>query len=158
MIINTGIAEEDRRAVLAVLNKLLADEFVLYTKTRNYHWNVTGPSFYPLHKLFEEQYEALDDIIDNVAERSRAVGGKALGTLDEYVKTTRLVEEPSVYPNSSSMITNLLTDHEIIAQELRKDITTCSEHNDKGSEDFLTGLLEQHEKMSWFLRAHLEEE
>ena len=55
------------------------------------------------------------------------------------------------------MITNLLVDHEIIAQELRKDINTCSEHNDKGSEDFLTGLLEKHEKMAWFLRAHLEE-
>lgn len=158
MVINIGISEEDRRSVLAILNKLLADEFVLYTKTRNYHWNVTGLHFYPLHKLFEEQYEALDDIIDDVAERSRAIGGKALGTLDEYVKATRLTEEPSVYPNSQTMISNLLSDHETIAQELRKDIQTCSEHNDNGTEDFLVGLLEQHEKMAWFLRAHLEQE
>ena len=76
-----GISDPNRQSVVKILNALLADEYVLYTKTRNYHWNVVGPQFNDLHKFFESQYEALNDIVDDVAERSRALGGNAAGTL-----------------------------------------------------------------------------
>ena len=68
---NLGIDDKDRVGVVEILNALLADEYVLYTKTRNYHWNVVGPQFNDLHKFFGEQYEAIDGFVDDVAERAR---------------------------------------------------------------------------------------
>src|SRR5437868_8855842 len=66
-----GLTEAQRTAVIGILNTLLADEYVLYTKTRNFHWNVTGPQFNDLHKFFEAQYTELNVIVDDVAERAR---------------------------------------------------------------------------------------
>lgn len=153
---NLGIVDSDRSAVVKILNALLADEYLLYTKTRNYHWNVVGLQFNDLHKFFEGQYDALDDIVDNVAERSRALGGSALGTLAEFTEQARLKEHPGEYPDGKTMIGNLLADHESLIRQLREDLeTTASTYRDLGTSDFLTGLMEQHEKMAWMLRAFL---
>lgn len=140
-----------------ILNTLLADEFVLYAKTRNYHWNVAGPQFNDLHKFFESQYDALESIVDDVAERARALGGKALGTIKEYLEVTRLKEHPGKYPDAHAMLANLLSDHETAVKALRVDLETCAnKYRDAGTADFLTGLMEKHEKMAWMLRAFLE--
>ena len=156
MNVNIGIPGAKRDAVVHILNALLADEYVLYTKTRNYHWNVVGPQFNDLHKFFEAQYEALNDIVDEVAERATTVGGKALGTLAEFVKTTRLRERPGEYPEARGMISDLLADHESVVRQLRTDVVTVMDkHGDAGTNDFLTGLMEKHEKMAWMLRAFL---
>jgi len=153
---NIGISDPHRQGVIALLNTLLADEYVLYTKTRNYHWNVTGPQFNDLHKFFEAQYEALDDIVDEVAERARSLGGRAAGTLEEFGKHTRLNEEPGTAPATKDMLAKLLADHEALARSLRGDVdATTDKFKDVGTADFLTGLLEQHEKMAWMLRAFL---
>ena len=151
---NIAIAEEHRRAVVAILNDLLSDEYVLYTKTRNYHWNVVGPQFNDLHKFFEAQYAELNEIIDEVAERARALGGLAHGTLAEFSAHTRLKEHPGQTPDAMGMLGNLLADHEAIVRQLRADLDIAiSKHHDAGTGDFLTGLMEQHEKMAWMLRA-----
>jgi len=156
MKINIGLSDTARKATGDILNRLLADEVVLYVKTRNFHWNVEGPDFSPLHKFFEEQYDALDEIMDEVAERARALGGYAAGSLGEYGKLTRLKEAAGSAKPAKEMLAELLSDHESIIQSLRKDIATVGEeHGDKGTEDFLTGLMEQHEKMAWMLRAYL---
>jgi starvation-inducible DNA-binding protein len=153
---NIGIRDGDREGVIAVLTTLLADEYVLYTKTRNYHWNVAGPQFNDLHKFFQTQYEALDDIIDEVAERARTLGGWAAGTLEEFRKQTRLAEEPGVVPAARDMLASLLADHEALTRSLRADVDTVTERfKDLATGDFLTGLLAQHEKMAWMLRAFL---
>jgi starvation-inducible DNA-binding protein len=154
---NIGLLEEQREGVVAILNTLLADEYLLYTKTRNYHWNVVGPQFNDLHKFFEAQYNELNEIVDDVAERARALGGHACGTMAEFLKSTRLQEESGVYPEARQMIANLLADHEAVIGHLRIDLETCVErYHDAGTNDFLTGLMEQHEKMAWMLRAFLE--
>jgi starvation-inducible DNA-binding protein len=154
---NIGIRDGERQAVIAILNTLLADEYLLYTKTRNYHWNVTGPQFNDLHKFFETQYEALDDIVDEVAERARSLGGRAAGTLDEFRKAARLGEDPGKVPAARDMLAALLADHESLARTLRTDVDTVTDkHRDTGTADFLTGLLERHEKMAWMLRSFLE--
>jgi starvation-inducible DNA-binding protein len=75
---NVGLIDEQREGVVLILNTLLADEYLLYMKTRNYHWNVVGPQFNDLHKFFEEQYDELNDIVDDVAERARSLGGNAV--------------------------------------------------------------------------------
>ncbi|GIW45870.1 MAG: DNA starvation/stationary phase protection protein [Candidatus Binatia bacterium] len=154
MRVNIGLTEQQREAVCAILRALLADEFVLYTKARNYHWNVVGPQFHDLHKLFEEQYEALDDIVDEVAERIRSLGGVAPGTLEEFRQAARLREEPGKVPSAREMVRNLAEDHEAIVRQLRQDIAaTQDQHHDVGTADFLTGLMERHEKYAWMLRA-----
>ncbi len=151
---NIGIADEPRQAVIGILNTLLADEYLLYTKTRNYHWNVVGPQFNDLHKFFESQYEELDDVVDDVAERARALGGHANGTLAEFTQRARLREQPGNYPDAKGMLGDLLADHETLIRQLRDDVaTTMDKHGDAGTSDFLTGLMEKHEKMSWMLRA-----
>lgn len=150
------IPDADRAAVVAILNNLLSDEYVLYTKTRNFHWNVTGPQFNDLHKFFESQYEELDEIVDEVAERARALGGRAFGSLAEFVKTSRLREDVGAAPPAAKMLAALLEDHEALVRALRADIPVVTDrHHDVGTGDFLTGLLEKHEKMAWMLRASL---
>jgi starvation-inducible DNA-binding protein len=156
MSVNIGIPEDNRQKIIAILNTLLADEFLLYTKTRNYHWNVTGLQFNDLHKFFEAQYEALDDVVDEVAERVRALGGRSLGTLEEFRATARLGEKPGSVPPAREMLAALLSDHEALTRSLRADIETVNDrHHDLGTADFLTGLLEQHEKAAWMLRSFL---
>jgi starvation-inducible DNA-binding protein len=155
--VNIGISQKNRQGVANILAKVLADQYVLYTKTRNYHWNVTGEDFSQYHKLFEEQYDALAEDIDDVAERIRALGEKTPATLSEFTKLARLKEHPRKYPKASAMIANLLSDHETIIRNLRKDIEICDDkYDDEGTEDFLTQLMEKHEKTAWMLRAILE--
>lgn len=156
MKIQIGLSEAARSTVVEILNALLADEYVLYTKTRNFHWNVTGPNFHALHKFFEEQYGELEDFVDQVAERVRQLGGRAAGTLAEFTKATRLKESPKARPEASAMIQALLSDHEAVVRTLREELETVQKSGDEGTTDFLTGLLEGHEKMAWMLRAHLE--
>lgn len=154
--VNIGIEEKNRQAVTGLLGKLLADEYVLYTKTRNYHWNVGGPHFSDYHKLFESQYDGLAEDIDEIAERIRALGVKTNATLAEFLKNARLKEHPGEFPSADKMVTNLILDHENIIQTLRADITTCEDNNDAGTADYLTGLMEKHEKTAWMLRSILE--
>ncbi len=152
---NIGISDKNRKAVAEILSTILSDEYLLYTKTRNFHWNVTGPDFSELHKFFELQYEELDDVVDEVAERARSIGERSLGTMTEFLKKTNLKEAPGIYPEAKKMIAELLADHETVIQKLRKDLVTCVEtYQDIGTSDFLTGLMEKHEKMAWMLRAY----
>lgn len=153
---NIGISPENSKNIVGILNNLLSDEYVLYTKTRNYHWNVTGIQFNDLHKFFESQYAEMDGIIDEIAERSRSLGSKSIATLEEFLKNTRLKEQADTYPEAKTMLRNLLDDHESVIQSLRKDLETCTQLGDAGTSDFLTGLMEKHEKMAWMLRAFLE--
>ncbi len=153
---NIGIPEDHRKSVVTILNDLLSDEYVLYTKTRSYHWNVVGPQFNDLHKFFEAQYGELNDVVDDVAERARTLGGPAFGTLAEFSQHARLKEHPGKTPDAAGMIASLLADHETIIRQLRTDLeVSVSTHHDAGTGDFLTGLMERHEKMAWMLRAFL---
>ncbi len=153
--VNIGITEKNRQAVAAELTKLLADEHVLYNKTRSYHWNVEGPSFMELHKLYEEQYTQLAEIIDEVAERIRTIGHFAEGRLKELLKLASL-EETAIPVKFEKQIPNLEADHEVIIIRLRKLIKDFDEkYKDTGSSDFVTGLLKEHEKMAWMLRSYL---
>lgn len=154
--VNIGLAPKPRQKVIDILGNIIADQYILYTKTRNYHWNVTGEDFVQYHKLFEEQYSAIDEDIDEVAERIRALGGKTPATLGEFLKSATLKEHPRKFPLAKTMIANLLTDHETVIRNLRKDIEICDDLDDVGTEDFLTQLMEKHEKTAWMLRATLD--
>ncbi|HEY9486790.1 MAG TPA: DNA starvation/stationary phase protection protein [Chryseosolibacter sp.] len=155
MNINIGIAENNLQAVALELNRVLADEYIVYTKTRSYHWNVEGSNFMEMHKFYESQYEELDEIIDEVAERVRALGHYAEGRLKDFTRLSRL-EEPESTTKQSEQLRNLLNDDETIIQNMRKLITTFAEENkDLGTSDFITSVMEKHEKMAWFIRSYL---
>ncbi len=152
---NIGITEENRGAVAAALGKLLADEFILYTKTRNAHWNIEGPDFHSMHLFFESQYEQLDEIMDSVAERMRKIGHYAPATLSQFLQLTHLTEQSDRKNDSMGFLKELLEDHESIIEFLRGNITPFAEKfHDLGTSDFITGLLETHEGMAWFIRSH----
>jgi starvation-inducible DNA-binding protein len=151
-----GIKQEHLAAVAHSLGKILADEFVLYTKTRKAHWNIEGPDFYSKHTFFEKQYGELEQIIDDIAERIRTLGHYPPASLKEYLELTHLSEESRGKNDSAGFIKELLEDHESILIHLRENINDyASSLHDIGSSDYITGLMETHEKMSWKLRAHL---
>jgi starvation-inducible DNA-binding protein len=151
-----GISQDGIALVTKVLNGLLADEVLLYLKTRNFHWNIVGPNFMELHEFFEEQYEALDEILDSVAERLRSIGSRAPGSMTEFLRDTRLSETNGHVAHAAEIIAVLLADHESVIRSIRGDLDAVGASGDAGSEDFLVGLLEQHEKMAWMLRSHLQ--
>ncbi len=128
----------------------------LYVKIRKAHWNVAGESFMELHKLFEGHYTQLEKAIDEIAERISKLGGKTIGTMEEFSKISTLKEFPGKYPSSMDMIKELLKDHESVIVLLRKDIESCDEkYNDAGTTDFLTGLMTEHETIAWTLRRYI---
>jgi starvation-inducible DNA-binding protein len=152
---NIGLPEKDRKISAHILTVLLANEYVLYVKTQKCHWNVESQHFNALHKLFEQQYKELAQAIDTIAERSRALGLKTIGTLEEFIAYTTLIEEPGKNLSDMGMIQSLLTDHEAIIRQLRTDLDETAALDDMGTNNFLNDLIEKQEKMAWMLRAHL---
>ena len=151
-----GITPEHLAEIAHSLNVLLADEHVLYIQTRNAHWNVEGPDFLSKHRFFEEQYGQIEKIIDDIAERVRTLGHYAEATLAGFLKLTHLTEETRKKNDSEGFMKTLLQSHETIIIHLREMINKyANEWKDAGTSDFITGLMETHEKMAWMLRAHL---
>jgi starvation-inducible DNA-binding protein len=156
---NIGLNDDARLEVGQMLNLILADESVLYATTRDYHWNVTGPEFRSLHVQFEEQYTQLAQWIDEVAERARAIGVGARGNWADLGKAARCSADPGIGLAAEHMLSELLALHEEMIVQLRTDSESCLEKfKDAGTADFFTGLMEQHEKTAWMLRAQLETE
>jgi starvation-inducible DNA-binding protein len=151
-----GISADNLAAVAHSLSKILADEYVLYTKTRKAHWNIEGPDFYNKHKFFEDQYNQLEEIVDNIGERIRKLGHYAPGSLKQFLELTHLTEDDRVKNDAQGYIKMLLADHESILIHLRGNIDNyAGPLKDAGSSDYITSLMESHETMAWMLRAHL---
>ena len=155
MDINIGISSENREAIALGLSKLLADSYMVYLKTHNYHWNVTGKLFHSLHEMFEEQYTELAEAIDIIAERIRALGYRAPGSFREYQELTS-IEEDSDQPEALEMVRRLAVDNETILRTAREALPACEKAGDEASIDLLTQRLHIHSKTAWMLRSHLE--
>jgi starvation-inducible DNA-binding protein len=146
-------------SVASVINTVLADEFSLFTKTLNFHWNITGKRFHTLHTFLEEQYRELLEVMDEVAERVRIIGERPLSTVSEMYSATTLNESPGKVPNADHMLSELLKDHLTIQSNIKKALDSEDLFSDDPStEDFLVGLLGKHEKMSWMLKSHVADE
>lgn len=143
------ISDNHRQEVANVLNILLADEYVLFTKTLNAHWNIQGPNFMELHKFFQLQYDELYLLIDNTAERTRSLGHFAIGSLKNFLSVTHLLEDHSEFGNQKQTVQTLINDHETIIRYIRNELPKVSEiYKDLGTTDFMTGIMMQHEKMT----------
>lgn len=152
--INLGMHEEERKSVAQKLSVLLANTYVVYLKTQNFHWNVTGPQFHSLHKMFEEQYKELADAIDEIAERIRTLGLPVQASFKAYSELATISESEG-HPNAQEMIKQLLQDHEAISREIRDIISSLSDADDVASVDLVADRLGTHEKTAWMLRSSL---
>ncbi len=155
MKINPGISEASRKKISEGLFGVLADTYALYLKTQNFHWNVRGPQFYPLHLLFEKQYLELAEATDEIAERIRALGHSVDATFTSFQRQTA-VEGEKKGLGSKAMLQNLVAGHETMIRGARKVAAMCDEEGDFATVDMLGRHLGAHEKMAWFLRSHLE--
>lgn len=140
--------------VYATLAKMLANTYILYIKTQNFHWNVVDPRFRSLHLLFESQYNDLAEALDDLAERIRMIGQRAPGSMREFLALTDLKEEYDEL-DGTEMLAALLNDHDKVIEALRHAITISQNAHDEGSADLLINRLRAHEKIAWMLRSHL---
>jgi starvation-inducible DNA-binding protein len=152
--IQTGISTRQRAAIAQGLSRLLADTYVLYLKTHNFHWNVEGPMFQTLHVMFMEQYTEQWNAIDPIAERIRALGHYAPGTYKQYVKLATVKETEGV-PRAEQMVRQLIEGQEAVARTARSVLPVADDANDQPTLDLLTQRLDIHEKNAWMLRSLL---
>ncbi len=152
-----NIDDATAEQITEVLNDLLANEYALFTKTLNYHWNVTGPRFHSLHKFLGEQYHELLEMMDGLAERVRVLGEVPHSTLKKMTKEMDINEVTGNSLSSSEMLSDLFNSHMMIQSYIKTSITTDKNFEKQpGIEDFLVGLLNKHEMMSWMLKSHLD--
>ena len=153
---NIGISEINRKAIAEQLSKILADEFVIYSKTLNAHWNIEGPDFHSVHLFLESLYKEQQGIVDTVAEKIRIIGHYVPAQLAKYLELTHLSETTPEKNDSRTLYGDLLEAHESIIIFIRENIKPFAEKlKAEGISDYITGLMEQHEKTAWMLRAHL---
>ena len=154
MLINTGIDTKDRAAIAQGLSRLLADTYLLYLKTHNFHWNVEGPMFQTLHTMFMTQYTEAWNAIDLVAERIRALGHYAPGTYKQYLKLGSIKETEGV-PKAEQMVRLLIEAQEAVVRTARGVLPIAERANDQPTLDVLTQRMDVHEKNAWMLRSLL---
>ena len=142
------------KKIVTGLTHVLANSYVLYTKTQNFHWNVTGHSFHSLHKMFEEQYTDLAEAIDEIAERIRTLGEKTPGSLAKYLSISS-IKEGDEHLDSDSMVKTLAKDNADIVQILTETMHTCVAEKDEATADILLKRIEIHEKNAWMLNSSL---
>lgn len=155
MKINIGIDEKHRKSISNGLSHFLADTYLLYLTTHNFHWNVTGPHFQSLHLMFETQYNELWLAVDEIAERIRALGATAPGTTAQFHKLASLKEAAKV-PAWKEMVKKLVDDHEHCARNARELFKIADAGGDDGTADLATIRMKSHEKAAWMLRSLIE--
>jgi len=151
---DTGISTKDRAAIAKGLSRLLADTYVLYLKTHNFHWNVEGPMFQTLHQMFMEQYTETWNAVDLVAERIRSLGHYAPGTYKEYLGLASIKETPGV-PKAEQMVKALIAGQEAVVKTARSVLPVAERADDQPTLDLLTQRMQVHEKNAWMLRSLL---
>lgn len=156
MNVGIGISETDRKKIADGLSHLLADSYILYLKTHNFHWNVEGPMFNSLHQMFMDQYTELWNALDLIAERIRALGAYAPGSYKKFAQLSSIPEAEETMP-ANAMIKQLLEGHEAVAKTSRGIFALAEAASDEATLDLLTQRLQLHEKTAWMLRALLAE-
>ncbi|MGI4852118.1 MAG: Dps family protein [Janthinobacterium lividum] len=154
MTIDIGISLENRDQIQSALFKILASYYILLIKTQNYHWNIQTPHFLSYHKMLEDQYKELQDVIDLVAERIRKLGFPVKANTQKFCDHSAVQEERQ-NPNASEMLSILNQDRETVIKLIRNTLTEIENTKDEGTADMLTSQLRDHEKTAWILRSHL---
>lgn len=143
-----------KKTLIDQLNELVSTCSVLYTKLHNYHWYVTGPSFFTLHEKFEELYNEVTLNLDEIAERILSKGGKPLATMKDHLKTS-LIDEATGEETAEEMVQTTIDDFKTISKALKEAMETASEEGDARTEDMLNAMYQSLEKHTWMLSAFL---
>lgn len=152
-----SITDSEAENITSSLNNILADEYALFTKTLNYHWNMTGPRFHSLHTFLEGSYKETLEVMDSVAERVRILGGTPLSTVKGMGEHMDMKEINGRDLSTNEMLADLFNSNMLIQNIIKSTINEKEAFkSDPGTEDFLVGLLQKHEMMSWTLKSHLD--
>ena len=141
-------------AIVEALNQAIAETAVTTMLAQNFHWNVTGMAFGPLHDLFQKIYEDHFEAQDELAERVKAIGGHAEGTLAGMVNRSK-VSEHNGKASDTEMIQIMANAQEIVAQTLVGVSDVASREADKLTEDLCVNRAREHQKFVWMLKSHL---
>lgn len=141
-----------KNKTVTLLAKALADSYILLLKTHNFHWNITGPNFYSLHKLFEDQYTELFAAVDELAERIRALGEKAPGSFLEFSKLSN-ISEATTDLDANSMVSELCKSNNEIVETLIQLRDAADAEEDKETEDIAISRIQIHQKNAWMLNS-----
>jgi starvation-inducible DNA-binding protein len=148
------IPEKSRAKIVALLNARLADAIDLYLQTKQAHWNVKGPQFIALHELFDKVAQAVEDGIDEIAERAVMLGGTALGTVQVVGRDSTLKAYPTDIARGSDHVEALSSALAAYAKSIRAAIDTATQAGDADTADLFTGISRDIDKHLWFVEAH----
>lgn len=154
MPVEIGIQEKDRKEIAGGLLSLLADTYTLYLKTQNFHWNVTGPFFQPLHEMFETQYEELAQAVDQIAERIRALGFFVPATYTDFGELSSIDHERGAL-EAEGMIRSLVKGRETLVRTARMVLAASERAHDQPTLDLLAERMRSDEKAAWMLRSSI---
>jgi starvation-inducible DNA-binding protein len=149
-----SLPKKTRTKVAGILNQTLADLSDLYSQTKQAHWNITGPSFFTLHKLFDELASSVEEHIDPLAERIVALGVVALGTVRHAAAASTIAEFPTDKREGLAYVLALADRYAKVGAAVRKGIDETAALGDAGTSDLLTGISQDLDKALWFLEAH----
>ena len=150
----TTPSDLDRRGVVEIageLKQLLADVFVLYIKTKNFHWHMSGPHFRDYHLLLDEHAEQIFSITDDIAERARKIGETTIHSVGEILHFARLKEDTSGFVTPRNMLTELHQDNLHLLRSLRQTHELCAKHDDVATTSLIEVWIDQAERRAWFL-------
>jgi starvation-inducible DNA-binding protein len=139
------------RAVSVALNEVLADTFVLYLKTKNFHWHVSGRHFRDYHLMFDEQAEQIFATTDDLAERVRKIGGTTLRSIGHIAKLAKIEENNEDFVEPHAMMTELIDDHRAIITRMRHAHDVADKHGDVATTSMLENIIDGAERRLWFL-------
>lgn len=149
------IPEGTRTRMTDLLNQHLANSFDLLSQTKQAHWNVKGEHFYQLHLLFDQAAEALEDQVDQIAERATALGGIAMGTARMAASNSEIPEFPNVIAGTEC-VSALVERWAKQAASTRRAIDRATEAGDQGTADLFIEIVRELDKYLWFFEAHLQ--
>jgi starvation-inducible DNA-binding protein len=149
------LSPEVRGKAISLLNQQLADTFDLMSQTKFAHWNVKGPNFIAIHKLFDELAEIVEDLVDTIAERATGLGGVAMGTARQTAAMSRTQEFPAGVFRSLDVIAALADRYAAVGKSTREGIDAADQFGDADTADLLTQVSRELDKALYFLEAYL---
>ena len=138
--------------ISAALRELLADVFVLYLKTKNFHWHMSGPHFRDYHLLLDEHADQIFAMTDDIAERARKIGGTTLRSIGDVARHQRLKDNDQEEVSPKEMLAELHRDNQQLTRALRAAHQLCEEHNDAATTSLIESWINETERRTWFLR------
>jgi len=151
-----SIQERERIDLVTMLNQTLASTSDLYAQLKHAHWNIKGPQFIAMHKLFDEIAEEIEGHVDTVAERITALGGTAFGTIQDVVKNTQLRVLPTNVFAMEQLLEHVTHNFAILSELCRECMDRSEELDDMATNDIYVDLTRSLDKNLWFLEAHLQ--